>query len=235
MIRAKRQRQARMQRLGMIGVVVAGALLIAFALIYPSLQPTGEFVTVNPISRPLAEGTAMGDPNAPVKINVFEDFQCPACVYFTEEVESRVAETYVASGQVYYVFHNYPFLDRASVNKESQQAVNASMCAEEQGLFWEYHDILFANWNGENAGAFSDKRLIAFAETLELDIDLFTTCFEENPYRDEIQADLELGIDMGASGTPSVFVNGEQVTPDHVPRFEDIQQAVEAALVQAGQ
>jgi protein-disulfide isomerase len=235
MIRAKRERQARLQRLGVIGVIVVGALLVAFALIYPNLKSIGEIVTVEPKPRPMVDGTAMGDPNAPVVIDVFEDFQCPACRIYTEEVETRLAETYVATGQVYYVFHQYPFLDSASVTKESHQAANASMCAAEQGLFWEYRDILFANWNGENAGAFTDGRLVAFAEALDLDMELFPACFEDNRYRDEIQADYDLGTEMGVTGTPSVFVNGVHVTPGFVPGFDDVRQAVEAALIQAGQ
>jgi protein-disulfide isomerase len=234
-MRAKRQRQARMQQLGIIGIVIVGALLVAFALIYPNFKSIGEIVTVEPNPRPLVDGTAMGDPNAPVQIDVFEDFQCPACRSYSEEVETSIAETYVATGKVYYVFHQYPFIDRASPNKESQQAANASMCAAEQGLFWEYHDILFANWNGENTGAFSDSRLVAFAETLELDMERFNSCFEENRYRDEIQTDFELGTEMGVSGTPSVFVDGELITPGFVPGFEDIQRAVEEAIIQAGQ
>ena len=234
-MRAKRQRQARMQRFGMVGIITVGALLVAFTLIYPNLKSVGEIVTVEPNPRPLADGTAMGDPDAPVVIDIFEDFQCPACRIYTEEVETPIAETYVVTGQVYYVFHHYPFIDSASVNKESHQAANASMCAAEQGLFWEYHDMLFANWNGENAGAFSDRRLITFAETLGLDMDTFTNCFEDNRYRDEIQADYDLGTEMGVSGTPSVFVNGQQITPGFVPGFADVQQAVEAALIQAGQ
>ena len=234
-IRNKRKRQARMRRFGIIGVVCIGAVMVAFALIYPNLKSAGEIATLEAYPRPMENGTAIGEPNVPVVIDVFEDFQCPACAYFTEETERRIVETYVASGQVYYVFHQYPFIDRASVNKESQQAANASMCAMEQGRFWDYHDMLFANWNGENTGAFNNNRLIAFAETLELDMALFTTCFEENRYQEKIQADFNLGIEMGVNGTPSVFVNGQQITPDHVPSFEDVQQAVEAALNQAGQ
>ena len=224
-----------MQRLGLIGGISVVAVLVAVVLISSLWQPSNAIVTVEPFSRPVTAGTTMGDQNAPVVIDVFEDFQCPACALYTEEVEKRIAETYVASGQVYYVFHHYPFLDRYSTEKESHQAANASMCANEQGLFWEYHDLLFANWNGENAGAFKDSRLMAFAKTLELDMDSFTTCFEENQYQVHIQADYELGVEMGASGTPSVFVNRQQVTPGYVPRFEDVQQAVEAALVSSGQ
>lgn len=234
-IREKRKRLARLKRLGLIGGVTIVAVLAAVVLISSIWQTPDEIVIVEPISRPTAAGTTMGDPNAPVIIDVFEDFQCPACVYFTEEIEKRISETYVASGQVYYVFHHFPFLDQFSDTKESQQAANASMCAAEQNLFWEYHDMLFANWNGENAGAFSDGRLIAFAETLELDMDIFATCFEESRYQEEIQADFDLGIEMGVSGTPGVFVNGQQITPGSVPRFEDVQQAVEAALISSGQ
>ena len=234
-IREKRRRQAHMQRFGIIGIVVIGAVLVAAFLISSLWQPPGEIAMVEPISRLMATGTTMGDPNAPIIIDVFEDFQCPACVYYTEEVERRIAETYVASGQVYYVFHHYPFLDSHSASKESQQAANASMCAMEQGLFWEYHDILFANWNGENAGAFRDNRLIAFAETLELDMDTFTTCFEEHRYQTAIQADYELALEMGVSGTPSVFINGQHITPSKVPGFDDVQQAVEEALIGSGQ
>jgi protein-disulfide isomerase len=105
MIRAKRQRQARMQRFGMIGIIVVGAVLVAFVLIYPNLKSVGEIVTVEPNPRPMADGTSMGDPDAPVVIDIFEDFQCPACRIYTEEVETPIAETYVVTGHVYYVFH----------------------------------------------------------------------------------------------------------------------------------
>jgi len=229
-IREKRQRQARMQRLGVIGIIVVGALLVAFALVYPSLKSIGEIAVAESNPRPMANGTAMGNPNASVVIDVFEDFQCPACRSYSEDVEKQVTETYVITGQVYYVFHQYPFIDSNSVNKESHQAANASMCAAEQELFWEYHDTLFANWSGENAGAFSDRRLMAFAETLDLDMELFTNCFKANRYQDEIKADFDLGVEMGVSGTPSVFVNGQHITPGFIPSFNDIQQAVEAAL-----
>jgi protein-disulfide isomerase len=235
LIRERRKRRTRMRRLGMIGGIGIGAVLIAFALIYPNLKSAGEIATLEAFQRPMEDGMAIGDPNAPVRIDVFEDFQCPACAFYTEEVERRIAESYVTSGQVYYVFHHYPFLDSNSVNKESHQAANASMCALEQDKFWDYHDILFANWNGENAGAFNDSRLKVFAEKIDLDMERFTSCFDENRYQEEIEADYDLGLEMGVSGTPSVFANGQQITPGFVPGFEDVQQAVEAALIASGQ
>jgi protein-disulfide isomerase len=149
LIRERRRRQARMRRFVIIGGVVIVAVLIAFAMIYPNLQSAGEIAAIEAFQRPMEDGTAMGNSNAPVRIDVFEDFQCPACAFYTKEVERRIAETYVTAGQVYYVFHHYPFIDSNSASKESHQAANASMCAMEQNKFWEYHDILFANWNGE--------------------------------------------------------------------------------------
>jgi protein-disulfide isomerase len=178
----------------------------------------------------MADGPALGDPNAPVRIDVYEDFQCPACRSYSEQIENQVVENYVATGQVYYVFRHFPFLDDGALSKESDQAANASMCAAEQDRFWDYHDILFANWNGENQGAFSDSRLIAFAESLSLDMEAFNACFEENRYQGEIEADLAAGRRAGVQGTPSVFVQGQLITPGFVPSYEDISTAVEAAL-----
>jgi len=230
-----RRKQERRGRTITILLIVIASVSVMALFVYPNLKSTGEIATLEAYPRPMEKGTAMGDPNAPVVIDVFEDFQCPACKLYTEEVEKRVAETYVASGQVYYVFHHFPFLDRASTTDESHQAANASMCAMEQDNFWDYHDILFANWEGENIGTFRDEILISFAETLELDMDLFTACFEENRYENEIQADFNLGLEMDVSGTPSVFVNGQHISPTHIPTFEDVQQAVEAALNQSSQ
>lgn len=231
-VRDKRRQQQRRQRLIVLLVVIGAALIISGLLILPSLLPAGDIVQITPQSRPMADGRNLGDPNAPVKIEVFEDFQCPSCRSYSEQIEPQIIETYVATGKVYYTFRHFPFLDDNQLRKESDQAANASMCAAEQGRFWDYHDILFANWNGENQGAFLDNRLVAFAEALGLDMAAFNACFEENRYKTEIDADLALGKELGVSGTPSVFVNREQLTPGFVPSFADIAQAVEAALPQ---
>lgn len=238
-IREKRRRDKQRQRLITILVVVGVSLIIAALLIAPSIRnslvPVGDIIEVTPETRPMADGTAMGDPDAPVLIEVYEDFQCPACRIYSNEVEPLVTENHVANGEVYYVFRQYPFLDDRAPSKESDQAANASMCAAEQGRFWDYHDILFANWNGENQGSFSDKRLLAFAETLGLDTETFTACFEENRYQDQIQADLAAGNAAGVQGTPSVLVNGEIVRPGYVPTYEDIKRMIEVSLPNSSQ
>src|SRR5687767_7247683 len=159
--REKMQRQQQRQRLITIGLIALGAALVVFAVVWPQLRPVGEIVTVTPAALSNADGLSVGDPNAPVTIDVFEDFQCPACRNFTESTEPLVLQNLVDTGKARYVFHNYPFLDGDGVgsNGESDQAANAAMCANEQGKFWEMHSILYANWNGENQGAFSNRRL----------------------------------------------------------------------------
>ena len=232
-VREKRQRKQRKQRLYIIFGVVGVAVIIAALLIIPSLQPVGDIVTITPHERPMVDGRAMGDPNAPVTIEVYEDFQCPACKTFSEQIEPQVVETYVATGEVYYIFRHFPFIDDRAPRNESDQAANASMCARDENRFWDYHDMLFANWNGENQGAFSDKRLLAFAEALGLDMGSFNQCFDVNPNKDEIDADLRSGRDSGVTGTPSVFVNGRMLTPGFVPSFAEISEAVEAELAKS--
>ena len=229
--REKMQRQQQRQRLITIGLIMLGAALVVFAVIWPQLRPVGEIVTVTPAALPDADGLSLGDPNAPVIIDVFEDFQCPACQRFTENTEPLIIQNLVASGQARYVFHNYPFLDGngAGSTGESDQAANAAMCANEQDKFWEMHSILYANWNGENQGAFSSRRLQAMAESLGLDLDAFNSCFNSNKYEAEIQADFDLGGQMGVSGTPTVFVNGQRVgEPRQVPSYQEIADAVNA-------
>jgi protein-disulfide isomerase len=229
--RMKRQRQ---QRRNMFIAVLAVALFMVLIITLPGIieaaQPVGDIVMITPVARPSAEGRTMGNPDAPVVIDVFEDFQCSACATYTFEIEKQIIDELIPTGNVYYVFHQYPFLDDRISVKESDQAANASMCALEQGRFWDYHDMLYANQSGENASAYSDKRLIAFAEALGLDSKAFETCLEESRYQAEIDQDLAKGAELGVTGTPSVFVNGVQIMPGYVPSFESIKEAVDTAL-----
>jgi protein-disulfide isomerase len=108
------------------------------------------------------------------------------------------------------------------------------MCAGDENRFWDYHDMLFANWNGENQGAFSDKRLVAFAEAIGLDMPAFNACFDATLHEAEINTDLELARNSGVTGTPSVMVNGRIISPGFVPSFQQISDVVEAELANSG-
>jgi protein-disulfide isomerase len=230
-LRDKRLKKQKQQRLIIIAMVVIGAILITAAMIYPSIKPVGDVVSITPRTfNTQVDMNTLGDPNAPVRVEVWEDFQCPACASYSEQIETQLITNYVETGKILYTFHHYAFIDSMVATNESHQSANASMCAGDQNRFWDYHDILFANWNGENQGAFSDKRLVAFAENLSLDMTSFKACFSQDKYADQIAKDFADGQAVGVSGTPSVFVNGTQVNPGFVPSYEQLASIIDAAL-----
>jgi protein-disulfide isomerase len=232
--REKMKKQEQRSRLITIALLVFGAALVVFAFIYPQFKSVGEILTPAPLPNlPNPNGLSLGDPNAPATIDVFEDFQCPACQYFSQNVTPQVIQYLVETGKARLVFHNYPFIDGdgASNGGESDKAANAAMCANEQDKFWDMEAIIFANWNGENQGNLSDNKLKAFAETIGLDTDAFNSCYNANKYKSDIQADFELGKQMGVSGTPSVFVNGQRAgEAGKIATFQDIAILVDAAV-----
>jgi len=236
MMREKRQRQARIQRLGVIGIIVVGALLVAAALIYPNLKPVGEIASADAIERPMADDNAMGDPNAPIRIEEFSDYQCPFCARFSADTEGQIADTYVADGTVYFVYRSFGNF----IGPESKAAAEAAYCAGDQNKYWEYHDILFANQTGENVGAFTDRRLQAFAETLSLDMGAFNDCFNSGKYSDRVDQDRVDGTAAGVTGTPAFSViytvNGEEkqrFISGAVP-FSEFQTQIEGVLAEMG-
>ncbi|HNB52426.1 MAG TPA: DsbA family protein [Anaerolineales bacterium] len=226
--RREKRRQEQQRVLTRNLLIIAGVVLLIVAGIwYSSSRPVGDIVSITPREIPNANGRQMGNPDAPVVVEVFEDYQCPVCGDFTKNVEPQIIENYVKTGKVLFIYRFYPFIDDRVATKESDQAANASMCASEQGRFWDYHDILYANQNGENAGAFNNRRLQAFAENLGLNMDDFNNCFEESKYWDEIRQDLALGQTRTVQGTPTVFVNNQVLQGFTYPI---VQAGIEAAL-----
>ncbi len=216
-------------------VLVLGGLLIVAAIALSTFQTRGVAASVTPIvpvDRPQPKGTSMGNPNAPVKLDVWEDFQCSACLYFTKNIEPGILDQYVSTGKVYFTFHFFPFIDGGK--GESHDAADAAMCAAAQNRFWDYHDILFANWLGENAGSYTRPRLAAFAQNLGLDMSAFNKCFDANAYAAQIRQDAEAGAKLGVPPTPGIFVNGAPVESsaggDYTPSYNDVAAAIEAAL-----
>ena len=106
----------------------------------------------------------------------------------------------------------FGYIHFAFLGEESFWAAEASECAAEQNLFWEYHDTLFANHGGENQGAFSADHLENFAQVLGLDMDAFRSCVADDRYTTVIEADLQLGQSLGVGSTPSFVINGQLYT-----------------------
>jgi len=223
-IREKRQREHR-RNLVVGTLVIAGVVtLITAMVILRSQTQIQSIITPAAFDFPQSEGMTMGDPNAPVVIEEFSDFQCPACQFFHEETLEQVVDEYVRTGDVYYIFRPFPF-----IGKESQVAALGGYCAAEQGLFWEYSNIVFANQIGENAGSFTSARLEAMADIIGLDAD-FAKCLSEGRYQDLVDADFQAAQDAGVDSTPSFLING--VLLSGALPFETFRGYIEQALLE---
>ena len=116
----------------------------------------------------------------------------------------------------------------AFLGQESIWAAQAAECAADQGKFWQYHDLLFARQAGENQGAFTEDKLIGFAQELELDMTKFGPCLENDQTLSRVQADQKEGSDAGVRGTPTFFINGVPLIG--AQPIEAFKTAIEGAL-----
>tara|TARA_Y100000310_G_scaffold337876_1_gene426084 strand:+ start:3166 stop:3876 length:711 start_codon:yes stop_codon:yes gene_type:complete len=136
---------------------------------------------------------------AKVIIVEFSDFQCPYCAT-GQSTMSALAAKY--GDDIAIVFKHFPL----SFHQYAQMAAEASMCADDQDMFWEYHDELFANQAQINPGYLSQ-----LAGELGLDTEDFDTCLETGKYTSKVNEDFTYGTQLGVTGTPGFFVNGELV------------------------
>ncbi|MCX6035347.1 MAG: thioredoxin domain-containing protein [Chloroflexi bacterium] len=237
-VRKRRQRERARNRILVIMLVAAGALLIAFALIVPGIQQTqnanatatqavgSPVIVITPaaINAPI-NGTSLGDPNAPVKMDVYEDFRCVACLNYTQNYEPQIIQTYVETGKVYYTYHSYIVMDSYDNSGASYRAANAALCAAEQGHFWDYHETLYANQVTEDASLFTDERLIVMAQNINLDMTAFDQCYQAKRYASDIQNDISQALTLNIHQTPSILVNGILIQS-----YNQLSSAIDAAL-----
>jgi protein-disulfide isomerase len=161
--------------------------------------------------RPVGDGKAMGPANARVVVAEYGDFQCPICKEFYKTSEAQLVAQYVKTGKVRFEYHHFIVIDLNTGGHESERAAEASECASGQGKFWAYHNTLFDHQAGEGSGAFSDDKLLGFAQSLGLDMTAFQACFASSTPGAAVQADVARGNALSVEGTPTVFINGVQV------------------------
>jgi protein-disulfide isomerase len=172
----------------------------------------------------LRVGRSLGDPEAPVKIEVFEDPQCPACGLYTEQIEPLLVAGPVTRGEVFLTYKDLPFL-----GPESLDAAVAMRVAEELGgKFWDYHQVVFHNQDGENQGAFSLDRLADMAELVGLDRAAFLAEMEDPSHLEDVKAEAAEAAVLQITSTPSLVVNGEVLRG--VPDWDALSQRIEAGL-----
>ena len=145
----------------------------------------------------------LGNPNAPVTLVEFGDYQCFYCNQFFHKTEPELFKNYVETGKVKVIFKDFTIIGPDSVS-----AAHAAHCAAEQEMFWEYHDTLYNNWKGENNGWASSENLLRFAMDVGLDIDVFSKCMIESKHTSDITTSNQDAKNLGLTGTPAFFVIG---------------------------
>lgn len=141
-----------------------------------------------------------GDPNAPITIVEFGDFRCQYCGKFFKETMEPLLQNY--DGKIHLVYRDYPIL-----GPDSLTAALAAGCALDQGKYWEFHDLTYANQPD-----LSRETLISHAESLTLNMSQFTTCLDEQQHIQEITADAVFAQNLGVTGTPAFFINGRFIS-----------------------
>ena len=158
----------------------------------------------------IPEGTPWkGGKNAKVTIIEFSDFQCPFCTRVNPALKG-VMDKYGDKVKIYFMHQPLPF------HKDAPLAAEASLAANEQGKFWEYHDLLFANQK-----ALKREDLEKYAQDLGLNMGKFKSALDQGKFQAKVKADQDAGRAAGANGTPTFFINGKKlVGAQPQPAFE---------------
>lgn len=180
-----------------------------------------------------------GKKDAKVTVIEFADYQCPFCGGFSglnkkivDSMKQRNPtweplfpglQAYIDNGQVLFAYKDFAFL-----GQESNISGEAAKCAQDQNKFWEYHDYLYGNQNGENQGAFSKDNLKKFAVTLGLNAAKFNDCLDSGKYTKAVLDETAEGRAAGVNGTPATFVNGRVISG--AEPFSTIKQMIEEEL-----
>jgi protein-disulfide isomerase len=206
------------------------------AQVTPGAQATPKPVTID-----VGDNPAKGPADAKVTIVEFSDFQCPYCGTFVQATLPQILSNY--GDKVRFVFMNFPL---TSIHPYAQKAAEAGECANEQGAFWQFHDIMFQNQTtltdlltpDATAGlAKVVDSLKGYAAQLGLDTAKFNDCLDSGKMADAVKADMTLAqkaaTDAGLTrfGTPAFFINGNSLSG--AQPYENFKAVIDAALAAA--
>jgi protein-disulfide isomerase len=177
---------------------------------------TPQQVVMTPEQLQRVPGITQGQPNAPLVLMEFADFQCFGCGQFAR-FSKPLMKDWIDNGTVRFVWYDFPLVQ---IHQNAVLAARGGRCANEQNLFWQYHDLVFANqrqWSdsGDAADLFE-----GYAEQAGLDRAAFSQCLRSDKYQKEVSESYELGNTLGVTGTPSLFLNGKKIPEPPQSRAE---------------
>ena len=143
----------------------------------------------------------LGSESAPITIIEFGDYQCEVCYHWFHNTRSTLIDNYIETGKAKLVFVDMPFIGR-----DSKIAAQASYCADDQGKYWEYHEILYTFQEVENSGWADRDRLNSFAFSLDMNIDEFNECMDSSKYVQRVKANYNEAVKNDAKSTPTFII-----------------------------
>ena len=178
-----------------------------------------------------AQGVTKGDPNAPITIAEFSDYECPACGAFAMTVKPQLDLLYVQSGKAKFVFYDFPLI---SIHAHSFLAARGGRCANDQGRFWEYQEVVFRNQSTWATKPNVEGDLVDYAVQAGADKGKFEACLKSDMHADVVSANMRLGNELGIDGTPTVMISMGRGMARRLMSadFESIQSVIENLLAQ---
>lgn len=193
-----------------IGVIVAMAIGISATISTNNI--TSDDAQITRLSIDTTKGSPiLGSESAQVTIVEFGDYQCPFCQKWNQNTKPLVEKNYIDTGKVRLIYVDFPIIGLDSIKAHA-----GSYCAAEQGLYWQYHDFLYANQGHENDGWASANNLKNLVSGISgLDVDSFSKCIDSGKYEDRVKENKNIASKSGARSTPSFIVIGPngQTTP----------------------
>ena len=192
----------------------------------PSRQPS------QPIKISVDNDPVRGNPDAPITIIEFSDFQCPFCARFHVQTLPSILEEYIDTGKVNLVYRDFPI---QSIHPNALPAAVAAECANEQGKYWQYHDTLFErqnSWSKLDTGSVIST-FSQYATDIGLEQQQFDSCLGSGKYLQEVQQDLNDGRTYDITGTPGFFIGNDDigfVKIDGAQPFESFKKVIDSQL-----
>ena len=213
------------------GALAVVALVGVALLAWVAARPKNDVRTVDPNLPPAqAEGHLLGNPNAPVQVLEFADFECPSCGQFATITEPDVRKRLVETGLVAYRYFDFPL----SIHRNTIAASSAAACAGDQGKFWEMHDRIFEGQNDWNSEATTrpNKVFAQYAKDLGLDTGKWQSCVDAGTHLPVIEANRKEGERRMIESTPT-FVIGKRQIPGALA-YDRFKAYVDSAAAEAG-
>lgn len=180
-----------------------GMIVGMFLAFYPESQNDSKLLTT---SKLMENGSPiLGNSNAPITMLEWGDYQCTFCHRFHQNTLNTINEEYIKTGKIKLIFKDFPLNGPDSI-----LAAEAAYCAEDQKKYWQYHNELYKNWEGERTGWITRESLDKFAITVSLDLEEFNTCLDEHKYQNRVSMLHEFGKEIGIDATPSFLIFNDQ-------------------------